>query len=386
MKVQNTVSQTIEIWLRIFGIWPNTSCVLFRRLFWSVALAIEQIFQYRYVVRNFHLFDFSEMVDVLSATMAYTIFFIKLVIFWFKQRTFNRILMMMAIDWEKCSTTKFNMFATTYNAKLSQRFANMTVIFYSTAVILFSSNILIRLADDGKSSNVSTRLLILQMDLPFEINQRFVYELIIIAQFLHLIVCSDAIGLLNALLINLILHIGGQIDILRVNLTEIFSKKKKNSLNNFIVEEVIKKHQKIIIFSQCIEDLYSYIALVLFISDTLIICCLGFTIVTSVGQPDATKMIIKNILFYLAMNMEAFIFCFAGEYLSSKSKSIGDAAYDSLWYESDSRDSQVIQFLIMRSQNQLTITIGKIMNLSLERFGSIVKASASYISVLLAMY
>lgn len=50
---------------------------------------------------------------------------------------------------------------------------------------------------------------------------------------------------------------------------------------------------------------------------------------------------------------------------------MGDAAYDSLWYESDSRDSRIILLLLMRSQNQLTITIGKVMNLSLERFSGV---------------
>lgn len=110
----------------------------------------------------------------------------------------------MAIDWEKRSSTKFSMFATTYNAKLSQRFANMTVILYSIAVIFFSSNIFLKQADDDKSSNVSTRLLIIQMDLPFDANRRFVYESVIIIQFLHLVLSSDAIGLLNALLINLV--------------------------------------------------------------------------------------------------------------------------------------------------------------------------------------
>jgi len=110
----------------------------------------------------------------------------------------------MAIDWEKCSNTKFSMLATMCNAKLSQRFANMTVILYSIAVIFFSSKILIKHADDGKASNVSTRLLILEMDLPFDINQRFVYELVIIAQFLYLLLCADANCLLNALLINLV--------------------------------------------------------------------------------------------------------------------------------------------------------------------------------------
>jgi len=46
-----------------------------------------------------------------------------------------------------------------------------------------------------------------------------------------------------------------------------------------MVKNLIKKHQKIIIFSEQIEDLYSYIAMVMFVTDTLIICCLGFTVV-----------------------------------------------------------------------------------------------------------
>ncbi|XP_077261541.1 uncharacterized protein LOC143897083 isoform X4 [Temnothorax americanus] len=347
MKIENTVSQAIEISLRIFGIWPNTSCVLLRRLFWTVMLVIEQVFQYRYIVVNFHLIEFIEMMRIIGSTMAYTIFLFKLLIFWYKQRTFNGILTMMANNWKKCSDTKFSMLITRCNAKLSKRFVNMTVILYLTAVISFSSKILVKHNNGDTASNVSTRLLILDMDLPFDVNRRFIYESIIILQFLHLVLCSEAIGLLNALLINLILHISGQIDILRKSVMDIFPKEGNGRLSRFTVQKIIKEHQEIIIFSEHIEDLYSYIAMVLFVTDTLIICCLGFTIVAS--------------------------------------KSIGDAAYDSLWYESDSKDSRIILFLIMRSQNQLTITIGKIMNLSLDRFGSIIKASASYISILFAM-
>ncbi|XP_011694667.1 PREDICTED: odorant receptor 13a-like [Wasmannia auropunctata] len=317
MKVKNTVSQVTEICLRIFGIWPNTSCVLLCRLFWTVSIMIEQVFQYRYVVMNFQLIEFSEMMHILGSTLTYTIFLIKLVIFWCKQRTFNRILTMIAIDREKWSSTKFSTFATC-NAKLSQRFANMTVILYSTAVIFFSSKIFIKQADDGKASNISAPLLILEMDLPFDANQRFVYESVIIAQFVNLLLCADANCLLNALLINLILHIGGQIDILRESLMEIFPERGKCSSDHFMVKEIIQKHQKIIVFSEHIEDLYSYIALVMFVTDTLIICCLGFTIVASVGQPDALKSITKNVLFYVVINMEAFVFCFAGEYLIAK--------------------------------------------------------------------
>jgi len=37
-----------------------------------------------------------------------------------------------------------------------------------------------------------------------------------------------------------------------------------------------------------------------------------------IGQPNALKSIIGNVLFYIVMMTEAFIFCFAGEYLSAK--------------------------------------------------------------------
>ena len=110
---------------------------------------------------------------------------------------------MMAIDWEKCFNTKFSMFAIC-NAKLSQRFVNMTVILYSTTVLLMSSKIFLKHADDNIASNISTRLFIIDMDLPFDANQRFVYELIIIAQFFFSLLCADANCLLNALLINLV--------------------------------------------------------------------------------------------------------------------------------------------------------------------------------------
>ena len=117
-------------------------------------------------------------------------------------RTFSKILTMMAIDWEK-SSTKFSIFAT-YNAKLSERLVNMTVFLYLIAAILTGTKIFVKHMDSGNASNVSTRLLIVEMDLPFDTNQRFVYESVIIIQFFHLLLCSNVMGVFNALLINLV--------------------------------------------------------------------------------------------------------------------------------------------------------------------------------------
>jgi len=54
-----------------------------------------------------------------------------------------------------------------------------------------------------------------------------------------------------------------------------------------------------------------------------------------------------------------------------QSQYIADAAYESLWYDMHVQESRTISFLIMRSQKRLTITIGKIMDLSLERFAGV---------------
>lgn len=50
---------------------------------------------------------------------------------------------------------------------------------------------------------------------------------------------------------------------------------------------------------------------------------------------------------------------------------IGDAAYESLWYNLSPNESRILLFLIMRSQKQLTITVGRFMNLSLQQFANV---------------
>ncbi|EFN80192.1 Odorant receptor 2a, partial [Harpegnathos saltator] len=88
------------------------------------------------------------------------------------------------------------------------------------------------------------------------------------------------------------------------------------------------------------------------------------------GTDDGIRMLVKTSFFYVAMTMESFIFCFAGEYLSNKSKTVGDAAYESLWYVLKPRDCRILLLMIMRSQRRLTITAGKFMDLSLQGFAN----------------
>lgn len=50
---------------------------------------------------------------------------------------------------------------------------------------------------------------------------------------------------------------------------------------------------------------------------------------------------------------------------------IGDAAYESLWYNLKPHQNRDLLLMILRSQKQLTLTVGKFVNLSLVQFSSV---------------
>jgi len=60
---------------------------------------------------------------------------------------------------------------------------------------------------------------------------------------------------------------------------KISSKKQTSRSSLTAIKDLINRHQRIIDLSDNIEDLFSNIALLQFIWNTLVICCIGFVIV-----------------------------------------------------------------------------------------------------------
>ncbi|KAL6254500.1 hypothetical protein P5V15_014553 [Pogonomyrmex californicus] len=398
MTNKRTINRTVELMLTMFGVWPDISCVVFYRVFWMITLAINQFFHYRYFVTHFHVDNLFDLMDCLSSFLAHVKLTVKLIIFSLKQRKFVEILTMTTEDWSDCDNNDIALRETTQKTKLSSRICNGLIILHTVAAFAYVIGIL--LADADITDRTAELPLMMKMEYPFVIDTLREYRLVLATQFVFVMVCSWGAGLFNALFLTLTLHVGSQINILLRWLTKIGSKDIEEKHNSIVIvmSKIIRKHQKIIHLSENIENLYSYIALLQFTSNTVMICSLGFLIVTAIGSPDATEQIVRSLLFYAVTNLEAFIFCFAGEYLSNKSKAIGNAAYNSAWYDMKAKNSRILLFIILRSQRQLKLTAGKMTDLSLECFTNILisntkslyfiidhESSGSYLSVLLAM-
>ncbi|EFN81413.1 Odorant receptor 2a [Harpegnathos saltator] len=372
MARRSTINRTLQLMLTVCGVWPTTSGIAICRAYWVIALGIDEVCHYRYLLLHLHSNDLFDLMDCFSSFLTQVKFSTKLIIFWWNQRKFMRILMMMAEDWDDCANSEVDVCEPTCKAKLSSRITNMMFTLHMLTIVAYSAGIL--LADVDFTDRQAEWPLLLKVNLPVDISTKRTYRLLLSAQFVHLIMSGCGTGLLNSLLLALTLHVGGQMDVLCCWLTELAPEERRVERRESIVDrtsKIIRKHQRIIHFSRCIEDLYTYIALVQFTSNTVLICSLGFLIVTAIGSPDATEQIVRSLLFYTVTNLEAFIFCFAGEYLKNKSKAIGTAAYNSAWYELKPENSRPLIFVILRAQKQLTLTVGKIMDLSLESFTNV---------------
>ncbi|KAL0134013.1 hypothetical protein PUN28_001130 [Cardiocondyla obscurior] len=380
-KSVSTICRSVEFGLRVIGVWPGTSCAILRRVCYLLSMAVFQTFQYQYLIIHFSESNIFLLMDVLSATLVYTLLFIKLIIIVFNVRLLDDIVAHVNEDWKKRDVS--DEYVMNRMAYVSRWFSNLIISSHAISVLLYAAGTLLR----HKSSNqTDARELLLKMELPFKIESTSVYFTILVTQFVHQVSAASILSVINCLLLSLVLHVCGQIDVMREKLCKITRSNIKQDENKSIAKMLIIRHQKIISFSNNIETLFSNIALVQFVSNTLVLCSLGFVIVTSIGVPGGLPMLVKSVFFYILVNVEAFVYCFLGEYLSTKSKTIGDAAYEALWYDLNPVQNRDILFIIVRSQKYLSLTIGKVANLSLKQFTNIVKASASYMSVLHAMY
>ncbi|KAK2587310.1 hypothetical protein KPH14_003029 [Odynerus spinipes] len=384
--LMSTIGPIVELLLRCVGVWPSSMVVL-PRIFWVITVAFIQIFQFRYIFAHSGFMELMKIMDSVSVTLSYTITIFKLLVFWINCRIFHDILASMATDWDECADTVNGRSTMTIKVLLAHRISNLIISVYGFAAFFYATGTLIISDANYDELKGTDRELLLKMILPFDSNKSPIYEIVIITQFLHQLLTSTVAAALSSLIIAVILHLGGQADILCEILLDLNTKHIEGGTSIATLRTVIARHQKIILFSDNIETLFSYFTLMQFMSNILIICCLGFMIVTSIGDGDIeVARLTKSIIFYFAIIIEAFVICFAGEYVTAKGKMIGDAAYESVWYDLRPRESRLLLLMILRSQKRLTITAGKIMDLSLERFTTIIKASASYVSVLLAMY
>nr|XP_012219953.1 PREDICTED: odorant receptor 4-like [Linepithema humile] len=385
MTVSSIISPSLRIGLRFLGLWPNES---YPTLYiYMTSILIAQYFQYLYISTHFKFSEISNLVDGVMSTLFYSLMFLKLASLWIHRPVIHKILAAIDNDWRECINVEQHLYMMTNKANISHFYSNCMLGITIFAGILYGlGDYVIHVIHFIKDHNESGRQLPLKVQLPFKTDQSPIFEFLFIILFLLMITTSLTMAIINATILSLVLHVSGQIDIMCQEFSIVSKQISIYNSSESPLKMLIKRHNRIIIFSDNIEKFFSFIALMQVVWNTLILCCIGIMIIISLYNEAGIIALVKMSVSYFTVLLEIFILCFAGEYLSFQSESITDAAYNMLWYNMSSKQVKFIILIIMKSQSQLTITAGRFMNLSLETFTNIMKSSLSFMSVFHAMY
>ncbi|XP_078049812.1 uncharacterized protein LOC144476576 [Augochlora pura] len=375
MTLRSTVNQSIKYGLFIVGALPSTSFLNLQKSFWIIFTAVTLFYQFMYGITHFLSDQLPEVFDCFSLVFTYFLLFVKLIVVSLNSGVLYGIVTSMEDDCVKYTVADTKNFIPKA-AELSQIVTKSVIITY----VGFSAFYAVTTLAAPQVNDTLPRRLVLNMDLPFNTIDSPNYELVVLAQTISLLMTGYAYSVFSSLLLVAVLHMGCQIDILCHVMTSIASSKDEKTFRS-----VAERHQELIAFSEEIEQMFTYISFAQLISNTMCLCCLGYLVVISVKEGSEAAQLIKFCLYYVGTCIEIFTYCFAGEYLNVKNDMIVDAAYQMTWYHMRPSMSRQVLFLLLRSQKGMQLTIGKFSKLRLETFSWIMKSSASYMSVFLAI-
>ncbi|EFN71830.1 Odorant receptor 2a [Camponotus floridanus] len=341
MSFTTTMSPTVEFGLRAIGIWPGSPRSMLYRTCWTISLGLAQTFQFRYIVACIKTNNFLDLVDSISTTLPYSLLCLKLIILWLNQRLLWSIVMGTGLIFQyRYLLTHFSIEELPNLIDGLSTTLPYTLLFFKLIILWINNRIfndILRTMSNDWYEYSSIYTMIDKANLSHR------YSKLVIG------VYSTAVLLYSIATIDF-----------------------RKPINDDCRQLLIKMELP---FVFCESPIYEFVACVQFVHLMVVASTIGMLdalIVTlSLGTNEGVRMLIKTAFFYIAIVLEAFIFCFSGEYLSNKSRTIGDATYESLWYALKPRDSRILLFVIMRSQTRLTITAGKFMDLSLEGFTSV---------------
>lgn len=110
----------------------------------------------------------------------------------------------MTADWQHYTSSYSNLRLMTKTADVARRTSSLIVGVQVVAIILYCSGVFAANANSPDELEPHERELILKMDLPFNISTNFIYTVVSVVQFYHLLFVGGGITIINSLLVTLV--------------------------------------------------------------------------------------------------------------------------------------------------------------------------------------
>nr|QHN69128.1 odorant receptor 1a [Sirex nitobei] len=142
-------------------------------------------------------------------------------------------------------------------------------------------------------------------------------------------------------------------------------------------------------FAESMEESFNALLLVHMLFCTLQFCFLSYSLLSAIDNGEKDQLSLYQlpsfIIYVISSLLQLFIYCYVGEKLEIESTELSYAAYQCDWYKLTALDVRDLTLVMLRAKTPLKITAGKFCSFSFPLFCDIVKNSAGYMSVLLAV-
>ncbi|XP_076276566.1 uncharacterized protein LOC143207236 [Lasioglossum baleicum] len=176
-------------------------------------------------------------------------------------------------------------------------------------------------------------------------------------------------------------HMCGQIQIQISRLDNLIGEYRERNTFQERIAVIVRDHAEVLRFSKDVEEGLREVCLTEIVESTLIMCLLEYYCLMEWANND-TVAILTYIMLLVSFTFIIFIFCYIGELLSEQCSRMGPAAYEIHWYNLSSKNSYDLILLCAVALYPPKLSAGKIMNLSINTFGTVVKTSVIYLNLL----
>ncbi|KYN19770.1 Putative odorant receptor 22c [Trachymyrmex cornetzi] len=209
----------------------------------------------------------------------------------------------------------------------------------------------------------------------------FTYCAVEVLQFVQILVNGISQCGNDGFFFDLTMHMCGQFAILRMNFNTLgcdeFSCCSK-------LDILLKRHYRLVYLSHYLERAFTLVILAQILMSVVVLCVEGFLLLLSLEINDVLTAA-KHGVFIISLLVQLFLYCFAGQTLEFQSKKLAYAIYESPWYTFDVNVMKNLPLIILRAASPQQLTAGKFVAINFMTFKEILKASASYLSVLRVM-
>nr|XP_015839897.1 PREDICTED: odorant receptor Or1-like [Tribolium castaneum] len=138
-------------------------------------------------------------------------------------------------------------------------------------------------------------------------------------------------------------------------------------------------HNAILDFVDYYENVYSGIVFSQFIASVFVICLACFYL--SIVEPFSV-IFFAMVIFLVTVLSQIFLYSYYGTLLFEENNTLTNAVYMGQWYTYDVTSRKALIILMERSKRPMTVRAGKVLDLSLETFTTILRRAYSLLAVL----